>query len=69
MNTTNTPRKMPAYQEITADELSVGDIYAHSSGDKLIISLEFAQDGYVSIHWEGGLTMCEGNDAVCILVK
>lgn len=66
MNTTNTTRVIPAYKEIPADDLNVGDVYAHSSGDKVVTGLEFSQDGFVSIRWDGGLTMCECYAPVCI---
>lgn len=66
MNTTNTTHVMPAYTEIAAADINVGDVYSHGSGDKLVTSLELTQDGYLSIRWNGGVTMCEADAPVLI---
>lgn len=69
MSTTNTTRDIPAYKEIAADDINVGDVYAHSSGDKTVTSLELAQDGHLSIRWDGGVTICESDATICIKVN
>lgn len=75
MNTTQSNPNTPvyvdaaAYIDTAARELKVGDSLIHGKTNKLITGLTLVDDGYVTIRWDGGMTMCEPSAPVRIQVK
>lgn len=55
-----------AYKEIAAEDLKVGDVYAHCSGDHLVTSVELVKFSIVNIRWDGGRFSHGSDETVCI---
>lgn len=66
MNTTNTTNVMPAYKEIAAEDLKVGDVYADGAGDQLVTSVELVKFSFVNIRWDGGRFSRQSDETICI---
>lgn len=63
MNTTNTTSSLIGRtQSVAAAKITVGNLLCMNGGIiKKVIGVRLFEDGYVSIYWDGGHTMCEGD--------
>lgn len=62
----NTTQATQAYKEIAAKDLKVGDVYASSTGEKLLTGVKHVEIKCVNIRWNGGIRVCETDETVCI---
>lgn len=56
-----TQRPVSIYPDIAVCQLRLGDAVIDGGMSKVITQLTLAEDGHITVRWNGGFFMCEPN--------
>lgn len=66
---TTTQRPASIYPDIAVSQLRLGDAVIDGDTPKVITQLTLAEDGHITVRWNGGFFMCEPNVMVRVQPK